>query len=141
MILAIIACNKGKVETIPHVSVKFFNTDIVPQGSTLRVTLDFTDREGDLDSIIVMRQRINARGQQYNRLPYGVPKFNGESRGELIVNLDYPFSLTLDLPALRIPGTNPARNEPDTLQLRFQLKDKAGHISDSTSPRQVIVIR
>lgn len=140
--MTIVACRKDKVETKPHVSFQSFNTDVITQPSdALRVTLEFTDKEGDLDSLFVVRQRMNARGVDYRLLPYGVPEFSGQNKGELLVTLNYSFDLTSNLNALRISGSVPAENEPDTLQLKFYVKDKAGNVSDSTSPKQVIVIR
>lgn len=139
--MAVIACNKDKVETKPHVSFKSFNTDVVSLNEALRVTLNFTDQEGDLDSLFIIRQRLNARGPSYKVLPYGIPEFSGQNKGELEVTLSYASDLTLALSALPIPGSNPRRYEPDTLQLKFYLKDEAGNVSDSTSPKQVIVIR
>lgn len=141
LVVMITACHKDKVETTPHLSFKSFNTDIVGPGNSLRVTLEFTDKEGDLQSLYVIRQRMNARGPSRTVLPYDIPGFNGQQKGELLATLDYSTDLTLNLSALRIPGSNPARNEPDTLQLRFYVQDKAGNVSDSTSPKQVIVIR
>lgn len=140
-ILAFSACNKDKVETKPHVTFKSFNTDVVELNETLRVTLDFTDQEGDLDSLFIVRERLNSRGPSYKLLPYGIPEFNGETRGQLLITMQYQQDIVVNLNALRIPGSNPPAYEADTLQLKFYVKDRAGNISDSTSPKQLIVIR
>jgi hypothetical protein len=140
-VVAVLACNKDKVETKPHISFKSFNTDVVSQNQALRVILNFTDQEGDLDSLLVIRKRLNTNGPSYKILPYGIPEFSGQNKGELQATLSYASDLTVNLSAIPIPGSNPRRYEPDTLQLKFYLKDKAGNVSDSTSPKQVIVIR
>ncbi len=140
--MTIVACHKDKVETKPHVSFKSFNTDVVTQPSdVLRVTLEFTDKEGDLDSLFVVRERTNLRGPDYRVIPYMVPSFDGQNKGEIVLTMEYFKDITSKLDQLRIPGSVPAENEPDTLQLKFYVNDKAGHFSDSTSPKQVIVIR
>lgn len=139
--VTIIACSKGKVESVPHVSIKSFNTDIVPVNGTLVADLNFTDKEGDLDSVFMIRIRTNAKGRNYKQIPFAVPTFSGHNQGDISVLMDYINVLTLALTEIRVPGSNPSRNEPDTLQLKFRLKDKAGHYSDSTAPKQVIVIR
>jgi hypothetical protein len=139
--LAFVACHKDKVETMPHISFKSTNTDVVPPNSTLRVSLEFTDKEGDLDSLFVIRQRLNAKGPNYRVLPYSIPEFSGQTKGELQLTMNYQTDLVLNLNALRIPGSNPAQYEPDTMQFRFYVKDKAGNVSDSTAPKQIIVIR
>lgn len=140
LLTLVVSCSKGKLQTVPQVSIKSFNTDIVPPGGVLVADLDFTDKEGDLDSVIVIRQRSNARGPDYKRIPFPVPRFDGQSRGVVSVYMDYSNVLTLALNEIRIPGGN-GQNQPDTLQLKFRLKDKAGNYSDSTSAKQVIVIR
>lgn len=141
--LALSACDKDKVETKPHVTFKSFDKDVVQQNDqTLRVTLEFTDQEGDLDSVFITRQRLNRRGPSYLDFPYaGIPQFGNQSRGELFVTLPVQEKLVFNLTPLRIPGSNPERYEPDTLQLRFYVKDKEGNVSDTASAKQLIVIR
>jgi len=140
--LALTACDKDKVETTPHLKFKSFNSDVLPFSGTLRATLEFTDQEGDLDSIFITRQRTNLRGPSYLDFPYdGIPEFNKQNRGELLVTMNVSDKLMFNLNALRIPGTSPQQFEPDTLLLRFYIKDKEGNVSDTTSPQQLIVIR
>jgi hypothetical protein len=45
------------------------------------------------------------------------------------------------LPPLRIPGSNPVRNEIDTLRLKIVAKDKAGNKSDTLVVNNVYVTR
>ena len=141
--LAFAACNKDKVESKPHVSFKSFNTSVVPFGVDLQATLEFTDQEGDLDSVYVIRQRINQNdpNPENTLIDLGVPVFGNQNRGELSVSLPNATHLTFNLPEIHIPGSIPQRNEPDTLHLSFYLKDKAGNVSDTTSPKEVIVMR
>lgn len=142
MLLAFAACNKDKVETKPHVKFKSFNSDVIPVGSDVLITLDFTDKEGDLDSVYVIRERINQRSfPNYQLIDFGVPKFGGQTSGELQVRLDNGTQLTFNLPALRIPGTDPAVYEADTLNLRFYVKDKEDNTSDTIGAKRLIVMR
>lgn len=140
LLTVVVSCTKDKVQTVPQVSVKSFSTDIVAPGGVLEADLNFTDKEGDLDSVIVIRQRSNARGRNYKQIPFPVPRFDGQSRGVVAVYMDYSNVLTFALTEIRIPGSN-GQNQPDTLQLKFRLKDKAGNYSDSTNAKQLIVIR
>ena len=142
IILAIAGCSKDKVETKPHLKFKSFNGDKLPLGSDALITLEFTDQEGDLDSIFVIRQRVNRRSITGSQIiDLGIPKFGGQNSGELQVRLDYGTQLTFNLPALRIPGSNPAQFEPDTLNLRFYAIDKAGNASDTIGPERLILMR
>jgi hypothetical protein len=140
--LAIIACSKDKVESQPHLKFKSYNSDVVPSNGFLRATLDFTDQEGDLDSVFVTRQRLNKRGPSYFQFYYGnTPEFGKQNRGELQIDFNVAQDLIFGLPAISVPGSNPPRFEPDTLLLRFYVKDKAGHTSDTAAASNLIVIR
>lgn len=141
--LAIAACNKDKVESTPHLKFKSFNKTLIDSNDTeLDVTLEFTDQEGDLDSVFITRQRLNKSRPSYSDYAYdGVPSFGNQTRGELFVSIPVRDQLLFNLSSIRIPGSSPARYEPDTLLMRFYVKDKAGHTSDTTAPKQLIVIR
>jgi hypothetical protein len=142
IMLAFAACNKDKVESKPHLSFKSFNNKVIEVGNGVLITLNFTDQEGDLDSVYVIRQRMNQRSSGSSQIiDLGVPKFGGQNSGELQIGLDYGTQLTFNLFALRIPGSNPTRYEPDTLNLRFYVKDKKGNTSDTIGPERLIVMR
>lgn len=142
LIASFAACSKDKVESKPRLSFKSFNSKIIPVGSVARINLNFTDQEGDLDSIYVIRQRVNQRSfPNYQLIDLGIPKFGNQNQGELQIALDYATQLTFNLNAIRIPGTNPSKYEPDTLHLRFYVKDKAKQTSDTIGPEQLIVQR
>jgi hypothetical protein len=139
LLIAVAACNKDKFQTKPQIKYKSSNTDIVPIGGILRVNLEFTDKEGDLDSVYVIRQRLNKKNPVPNKLlPFELPEFNSQTEGEIILNLSQVNSLSLQLTPIPIPGQN--KFERDTLKLKFVAKDKAKNISD-TIDRDFIVIR
>ncbi len=135
------ACSKDKFETKPSLKYKSASTHIVPMGSGLQVNLEFTDKEGDLDSVFIIRERLNKRGPLINNsLQLAFPSsFNNETKGELILNLDYGGRLTYQINGISIPGSGGAY-EPDTLLLKFVIKDKAKNYSD-TAQKDFIVIR
>ena len=141
LVISLLSCDKDSFETKPTLEYKSANTDIVPQNSDLRVTLDYTDKEGDLDSAIVIRKRLNKRGPiTSSPIAFGMPAgFETEPKGEVVMTLDYTFALTLQLPAIIKPGTG-GQFEPDTLELAFRVKDKEKNESD-TVKRVFIVIR
>ena len=137
----IMACSKDKFETKPTLKYKSSSSDIVPLGSGLQVILEFTDKEGDLDSVFIIRERLNKRGPLVNNsLQLGFPStFKNETKGDLILNLDYAGRLTYQIPEITIPGTGGAR-EPDTLLIKFVVKDRENNLSD-TAQKDFIVIR
>lgn len=138
--LTIIACDKGKFETVPQITVKSKNTDVVPFNGTLSVTLEYTDKEGDVDdSLLVVRERLNVRGPlRPPASPYKIPTFPDIDKGEFEVNFRYNFDLTVGMTALRVPGSNPAQFEPDTLVLKFVARDKEGNKSDTASTNVIV---
>lgn len=140
--IAFVACNKDKVESAPHLSFKSYSSNVVQSSGGLQVTLEFTDQEGDLDSIFITRQRLNQRGPNYFEFFYDkTPDFGNQNKGEIQLNLDIAREVIFGLTEIRIPGSNPQRNEPDTLLFRFYVKDKEGHVSDTASAKPLIVIR
>lgn len=141
LLFAVLACNKDKFQTVPQITIKSINTDIVDRNNTLRVILEYTDKEGDVsDSILVVRVRLNRKSPTRFPLPFKIPSFPNTSKGEFQVDFDYNSALTLASNPIRIPGSVPASNEPDTLNLKFVARDKAGNKSD-TATATVIVIR
>lgn len=138
-----IACDKDKFETVPQLELKSRTPDVVPVNGTLRLNIEFRDKEGDVnDSLLIVRQRLNMRGPlQLPPSPYGIPDFPKTDKGEFEVSLDYQFGLVFGLPPLRIPGSNPVRNEIDTLRLKIVARDKAGNKSDTLVVDNVYVTR
>lgn len=139
----ILSCDKDKFETKPTLEVVSTSTDIVPRNGTLRVTLEFTDKEGDVtDSVIMVRQRMNIKNTILNSNPikYAIPAHPTATKAEITLDLEYQNGLVFGFPAISIPGTNPTQYERDTMMLKFVVKDAAGNKSD-TATTNVIVIR
>jgi hypothetical protein len=56
---------KDKFETKPELEIKNVNSKNLRQGQDLVVTLEFRDKEGDVDSILyVVRERTNRLGRK-----------------------------------------------------------------------------
>jgi hypothetical protein len=142
-LLGMIACGKDTFETVPQLELKSKSPDIVPLNGSLRLNLEFRDKEGDVsDSLIIVRQRLNIKGPvQLPPSPYDVPDFPHIDKGEFEVTLEYQFGLIFGLPPIRIPGSNPIKNEIDTLRLKIVARDKAGNKSDTLVVDNVYVTR
>ena len=143
IVVGMIACGKDKFQTIPQLTLKSKSPDVVPVNGTLRLNVEYTDKEGDVsDSLFVVRQRLNVRGPvQLVPSPYDVPDFPHTDKGEFEISLAYQVNLIFGLPPLRIPGSNPVRNEIDTLRLKIVAKDKAGNKSDTLVVNNIYVTR
>jgi len=144
IVLGIIACGKDKFQTIPQLTLKSMNPEVVPVNGTLRLNIEYTDKEGDVsDSLFITRQRLNSKKPVTSKeSPYDIPSFPTMNKGEFEITLDYFNDLTFNLTPIPIPGSgNPAKNEIDTLRLKIVAKDKAGNKSDTLFVDNVYVIR
>ena len=141
--LVMISCGKDKFQSIPQLKYKSRNTDVVPQNGTLVLSIEYTDKEGDVsDSIFVVRQRLNIKGPvQLAASPYNIPDFAKTDKGEFEISLAYQFGLVFGLSPIRVPGSNPVKNEIDTLRLKIVAKDNSGNKSDTLVVDNVYVIR
>ena len=138
----VLSCGKDKFETKPTLEVIETSSDYVPKQSDLRVRLEYTDKEGDVsDSVILLRQRMNLKNTVIsNPIKYSIPTHPEITKAEIEVILEYVNGLTFGFPAITIPGTNPTKYEPDTMQLKFVVRDAQGNKSD-TATAHVIVER
>jgi hypothetical protein len=130
VVLLLAACDKGKFETKPQLTLKSVNNTEIRFGAPLQVVIEFTDKEGDVsDTLFFIRQRLNA-SDPVTPFPsiYKLPDFPNTTKGDIEVNLDYQTDLTFNLPPIRIPGSNPEQNEKDTMRYKIVARDK-GEIS------------
>ena len=138
-----IACDKDRFQTVPQLKLKSRNTDIVPNGGTLELTIEFTDKEGDVtDSIIFVRERLN-RKSSLRTAPssYPLPSYPKMDKGEFELALEYQRHLVTAIGRIPIPGTNPTKYEVDTMLVKIVARDKAGNKSDTLIVENVYVIR
>jgi hypothetical protein len=143
VIAAVISCKKDKLATKPKIKITSVNTTVVPLNGSFKVTLEFADKEGDVsDSIFVKKIRLNKRVVATTRDSFSLkmPDFPLNSRGEIVIDLTYQNILSAITPPT-IPGSNPPVKEPDTLIVKFSLKDKAKNLSDTATTSQIAVIR
>ena len=55
-VLLMVACNKDKFTTIPQLNIKSISPGTVVSGNVLTVKGTYTDKEGDIDSVFVVRK-------------------------------------------------------------------------------------
>jgi hypothetical protein len=142
LIITVLSCSKDKFESRPTLEFKSANTDVLPVGADLRIELEFTDKEGDLDSAFIYRKRLNVRDPGLPTDPIGklIPvDFNNETKGILLWTLNWGLDVTQGIDEIKPPGSG-QKADPDTLQMKFIVKDMADHVSDTVT-RVFIVIR
>ena len=134
-VVVIIACNKGNYQSTPTLKIKSLNGNIIPSGGALNITIQYTDKEGDLsqDTLLSIRNRLNRRPIPTNNaspdtLHNIIPKFPEKIKGEFDVAFDYNYLHQSDI-------------ENDTILFKFVVKDKAGHISDTVVTEKIVVLK
>jgi hypothetical protein len=136
LFVGLISCNKDKFQTKPQISIKSYNTKAVQPAQELIVTLNYTDKEGDLadGKLVYIPRRLNRR-----------PIPGGGSIIDSVSNLlasDFPdtdkgeLQLRLDHAVLKTTAT-----ENDTLLFRFVLVDRAGNKSDTVTSDNIVILQ
>lgn len=145
-ILLVLACGKDKPETKPSIKIKSVSGNIVPPSGGLQITLEFNDKEGDVnDSLFVKKLRLNTIPPVSgitirDSFWLMIPDFPAKSTGEIILNLDYQNHLISAAQAPADPN-DPTKNISDTLIIRFALQDKAGNTSDTVQTEKIVIMR
>lgn len=143
LILVAVACNKDKFQTKPTIIITSMSGDFIPLNGSWQVTLECTDKEGDVqDSVFVVKRRLNKKVVPTVRdtLRFKFPVFPTKTRTEIVLTFDYQSILSAQSPPF-IPGSNPPQRELDTLQVKFAVKDNAGNISDTVISNVIRVFR
>ena len=141
-ILIFVACSKDSFETKPKIDIRSASPKVVPQNGNMIINLDFTDKEGDLEAVYIWKVRLNKLVRPTVRdsiPPRAIPEFPKNQKGELELNLEYqPHLLSAQTPR-RDPLTG--RLEPDTLNMKMVVKDKAGNVSDTAYLNNIVILR
>lgn len=141
----VFACSKDKFETTPQLRLKSQSVEVVPINGNLRLVFEFTDKEGDInDTLFFKKERLNIRKVEtkVDSLGIPVPDFPKTQKGEFIINFDYESYLKSAIyPPRANPGELPEKYESDTLRMKFILRDKAGHKSDTVTINNLIIER
>lgn len=142
LLLIAIACNKDKLNTRPTIKVKDVRNRFVPTGTgtQLQVEFDYADKEGDVaNTMFIQKIRLNKFVREVKadpdtfslRIPdLGLDKPDGQIEIHLI-NSELEMARFVD----------PNAPEPDTIMIRFALRDKAGNVSDTVEVTPVFVQR
>lgn len=146
-ILLVLACGKDKPATKPSIKIKSINTSEVQPRDPLSITLEFSDKEGDVsDSLYVKRDRLNKIPGDFGNKRTNdsffiiIPDFPSKSNGEILLNLKYDGFLA-DAESPHADPSQPNGKVPDSIQFRFALQDKGGNTSDTLTTGQIVIIR
>jgi hypothetical protein len=132
------ACSKDKFTTKPQLFFKKVENYNVGRGQLIDITLEFTDKEGDLTDSIFIRS-VTTRCATSNRtVGYRIPDYltSPNIKGEFQVIYE---NLTNNTGFPTYVGNFCGR--PDTTTFFFWAKDKAKNISDTIKIDKPIIIR
>lgn len=134
-----LSCTKDSINTKPSLKLKSFNPEVVLVGDSARVLLDFTDKEGDLDTMYILKKRQNKRTAVTigDSLYYAVPDIDKNQTGTIDLYLKYSLHL---ISAINAPVVGGVR-ESDSLIFKFWVKDKAKNVSDTCVSSLIVIKR
>lgn len=132
VLMAIIAsCNKDKFKTEPQVDVRSISPNTVFSGDILTVKGDYTDDEGDIDSVFIVYKWYNGNtvvtpltGDTF-RFPFRLLNVPPKTRQADIL-VEFEFNSTRYDDIADLPGVS----RDTTATFGLILKDKAGHRSN-----------
>lgn len=132
-----LACGKDSFNTKP--SLEFLSTGSrdLRQGDLLQINLMVRDKEGDLNDTLFMEASTRRCPANKVLLKYEMPEIPPKTNFEGEVNVIFLVNVLGDYP---IWNLNLCPN-PDTVNFRFWIKDKAQNISDTVSTPEPIIIR
>jgi hypothetical protein len=144
LLSVVVSCSKDKLNTKPSLKFKNINGSEFVAASTVNITLDYTDKEGDLGNgtITYIRNRTNLK-------PITDPASNDKADSITSPLPDFPNTTTGEI-SLLIPGTFldedplPANDSAhaslynDTMVFKIFVRDVQGNASDTVTTPQVI---
>ncbi|MES2431148.1 MAG: hypothetical protein V4556_09430 [Bacteroidota bacterium] len=136
--MLLVGCKKDKFTTVPQLKYKSVNTNVLGVDQVIHFYLDFTDAEGDIDSVYI--QKITSSCPASNirdstEFSPDVPQTKNQ-HGELIIS--YANGIN-SFPYTTIAPLCPDQN--DTCYFRFYAKDKKKNVSDTITSEQIVIIK
>lgn len=144
LLTVLVSCSKDKPSTKPSIKFKSINgTDFLAE-SVVNISLDYTDKEGDLGNGIItyIRDRINlkpitdpASNDKADTIQSALPDFPKTSTGEITLRIPGSF---LDEDPLPQNDSANASIYNDTVVFKIFVQDVAGNVSDTITTPEVV---
>jgi hypothetical protein len=139
VLLVALSCSKdgnGKLS----IKLNSFSNSTVAAGQGMQLVFDFTESGSVIDSIGLIKLRINQLQTATLRdtIFYFVPVYPKSTKGQLFLNLSY-----FDLQSAQTPPQTgiPPQDESDSLIFKFFAKDMANNTSDTVTTGLIVVQR
>lgn len=137
MCLLFAACDKDKFKTEPQAEIKALTPDEVSNGGIISFRAELRDREGDFDSVLLVRKRYNGDVLLGNpdTLRTSFTSFNIPATDQ--VELNVLFSYGIFRPELTSFFENLANVDNRYLRVGVVVKDKAGNRSSYVESNRI----
>ncbi|MBU7578768.1 hypothetical protein L0U88_02655 [Flavihumibacter sp. RY-1] len=144
LLVTFAACSKDKFETKPTLTVKN-QSRVVPADNEaiFFVTLEYTDKEGDLSGVrdssiyyqaVLQNVRSVIGGPNYPPAFGSLPEFPEKRSGEIELRLDR-FAYYK-----QIQNNQGGNDANDTIVFRIAVKDRAGNVSDTVTTEPIVLL-
>lgn len=141
ILLIAVACKKDQFTTRPQLEFKQVNGLVFSHGGLITFMIEFTDKEGDIDSIWIQRvsEVCPTTGDYITPVRQPMPSEFDQTKNvkaEFAINMAYNISNVQGFPYFRACG-----NKNDTAYFRFWVKDKAGNSSDTVASPNIVFLK
>lgn len=141
--LFIVSCSKDKFTTAPQLQYKSVNTKVLGKNQIIDFTLTMTDKEGDVSGGVVYIKKTvpGCPGSEFLDST-NVPSFPAGNNVKADLNIAYANGVNISDGNGGIIRNilTPQCGRNDTCTFQFILKDNAGHISDTATVDNIVII-
>ncbi len=136
LILFTISCNKDKFTTVPQVSITSISPSIVLNGNIVSMKGNYTDKEGDIDSILIVYKWYNGAAiVKKDTFRYTFTSLNLPSKtNEADLSIDFQYNTSNPNGFVTLPAASP---KDTTATLGLILIDKANNRSIYAESNQI----
>lgn len=137
--LAFSACSKDSYNTRPNLTFKSVNGNTFSNGSTLIFSIEFTDKEGDIQDSIWIQKFTRTNGCTNFSDRSKIPTFQATSNLKGIFEVGYSVGTSLNSSYPILPGC--PGNKNDTCYFKFWARDLAKNVSDTVISPDIVILK
>jgi len=129
---------KKNVSSVPELTYKSANGNVLSKGSILQLKYSFTDKEADFDSIWIEKASINCTENDFIDSTAPIPTFPTVTKGNILLTFAYGSSPDPSVTSI-INGCNTPAN--DTCVFKVFVRDKAGNTSNTAVSENIVLLQ
>jgi len=137
--LVFCACKKDTYNTKPSLTFKTINGTSFVNGSSIVFSLEFTDKEGDLQDSIWVQKITRTKTCTNFSDRTKIPSFDVSANLKGIFEIGYSVGTNLNVSYPILPGC--PGNKNDTCYFKFWARDLARNMSDTVVSPDIIIFK